>query len=107
MVPTGALEWDGCEVTSRSRGYVWAMVVEEWEPPELRVHGDGARREGRESRAGEGAMLEPDLASAPDQGLNAQLVLVPDRGLDAGGKRLECGAGDAGVARECFSDFEL
>ena len=41
--------------------------------------GDG---EGREHRAGEGAMLEPELASAPDRGLDAQPVLVPDRGLD-------------------------
>jgi hypothetical protein len=56
--------------------------VEEWEPPELYVRGYGARREGRENRAGEGTMPEPELASAPDRGLDAQLVLAPDRGLD-------------------------
>ena len=39
-------------------------------------------------------------ASAPDRGLDAQPVPAPDRGLDAlAVKRLECGAGDAGVAR--------
>jgi hypothetical protein len=56
------------------------MVVEEWEPPELEC-GDGARREGRERRAGEGAMPEPELASAPDRGLDAP-VPAPDWGLD-------------------------
>jgi hypothetical protein len=40
------------------------------------------------------------LASAPDRGLDAQPVPAPDRGLDGlAVKRLECGAGDAGVAR--------
>ena len=37
---------------------------------------------GRENRAGEGKMPEPELASAPDRGLEAQPVLVPDQGLD-------------------------
>jgi hypothetical protein len=45
-------------------------------------------------------MLELELASAPDRGLDAQPVPTPDRGLDGlAVKRLECGAGDAGVAR--------
>jgi hypothetical protein len=56
--------------------------VEEWEPPELFIRGDGARCEGRESRAGEGAMPEPELASAPNRGLDAQPVPAPDKGLD-------------------------
>jgi hypothetical protein len=57
--------------------------VEEWEAPELLVHGDGGRGGGWANRAGEGAMLvEPELASAPDRGLDAQPVPVPDRGLD-------------------------
>ena len=45
-------------------------------------------------------MPEPELASAPDRGLDAQPVPASDRGLDAlAVKRLECGAGDAGAAR--------
>ena len=37
---------------------------------------------GRENRAGEGKMPEPELASAPDRGLDAQPVPFPDRGMD-------------------------
>jgi hypothetical protein len=84
----------GREVTSEP----WS-----WRSGSRRSHsyvcGDGARREGRESRAGEGAMLEPELASAPDRGLDAQPVPAPDRGLDELATRLECGLGDAGVTR--------
>jgi hypothetical protein len=44
--------------------------------------------------------MEPELASALDRGLDAQPVLVPDRGLDGlAVKMLECGQGDAGAAR--------
>jgi hypothetical protein len=64
-------------------GRAYAPGVVEWESSELHVRGVGARREGRKNRAGEGAMLEPELASAPDRGLDAQLVPAPDRGLDA------------------------
>ena len=37
---------------------------------------------GRENRAGEGKMPEPELTLAPDRGLDAQPVPGPDRGLD-------------------------
>ena len=42
------------------------------------------RRRRKESphRAGEGELPEPELASAPDRGLDAQPVPAPDRGLD-------------------------
>ena len=54
---------------------------EEWEPPEL-LDGDGGDGDGEGNRAGEGKMLEPELVSAPDRGLDAQPVPGPDRGLD-------------------------
>jgi hypothetical protein len=42
------------------------------------------RRRHKESphRAGEGELPEPELASAPDRGLDPQPVPAPDRGLD-------------------------
>jgi hypothetical protein len=52
----------GCGVTSRSRGHLLALVVEDWEPPELRRFGDGARREGRERPSGYGVMMGCDGA---------------------------------------------
>jgi hypothetical protein len=55
---------------------------------------------GGETELAKASMLEPELVSAPDWGLDAQPVPASDRGLDAlAVKRLECGAGDAGAAR--------
>ena len=55
---------------------------------------------GGKTEPAKAGMLEPELASAPDRGLDAQPVPAFDQGLDAlAVKRLECGAGDAGVAR--------
>jgi hypothetical protein len=55
---------------------------------------------GGKTEPAKASMLELELTSAPDRGLDAQLVPAPDRGLDGlAVKRLECGAGDAGVAR--------
>ena len=45
---------------------------------------------GRNNRAGEGTLPGPELASAPDRGLDAQPTSAPDRGMDGfGGERLE------------------
>ena len=55
---------------------------------------------GGKTEPAKAGMPEPELASAPDRGLDAQPVPASDRGLDAlAVKRLECGAGDAGAAR--------
>jgi hypothetical protein len=53
---------------------------EEWEPPEL-LDGVGGDGDGEGNRAGEGKMPEPELASAPDGGRDAQPVPGPDWGL--------------------------
>ena len=48
---------------------------------------------GGKTEPAKAGMLELELASAPDQGLDAQPVPAPDRGLDGlVVKRLECGA---------------
>ena len=55
---------------------------------------------GGKTEPAKAGMPEPELASAPDRGLDAQPVPASDRRLDAlAVKRLECGAGDAGAAR--------
>ena len=55
---------------------------------------------GGKTEPAKAGMPDPELASAPDRGLDAQPVPASDRGLDAlAVKRLECGAGDAGAAR--------
>ena len=59
-----------------------------------------ALERGGKTEPAKAGMLEPELASAPDRGLDAQPVPASDRGLDAlAVKWMECGAGDAGVAR--------
>jgi hypothetical protein len=62
---------------------------------------DGGDGDGEGTPSRRRRKLEPELASATDRGLDAQPVLVPDRGLDGlAVKRLECGPqGDAGAAR--------
>ena len=55
---------------------------------------------GGKTEPAKAGMPDPELASAPDRGLDAQPVPASDRGLDAlAVKRLECGARDAGAAR--------
>jgi hypothetical protein len=48
---------------------------------------------GGKTEPAKAGMLDLELASAPDRGLDAQPVPTPDRGLDGlAMKRLECGA---------------
>ena len=55
---------------------------------------------GGKTEPAKAGMPEPELASAPDRGLDAQPVPASDRGLDAlAVKWMECGTGDAGVER--------
>ena len=64
--------------------------MEEWELPELVYTATAGTGTGRNNRAGEGTLPGPELASAPDRGLDAQPASAPDRGMDGfGGERLE------------------
>ena len=93
MAPAGVLEWR-CQPASLWQATRLAgecpdpqqvgresLDGEEWEPPELK-YGDGGDEDGEGTPSRRRRKLEPELASAPDRGLDAQPVLVPDQGLD-------------------------
>ena len=87
----GQLEDTRSRLSPAGRGGVGAAGAE--------VHGDGGDGDGEGLPSRRRRKLEPELASAPDRGLDAQPVPAPDRGLDELATRLECGLGDAGVTR--------
>ena len=91
MAPVGALKWRyrlPFVASGRVQGHLEdtrpSLSLGRGGVEVARVANVATARDGRGggSRAGEGAMPEPELASAPNQGLDAQPVLAPDWGLD-------------------------